>query len=320
MQALNKAIQSFIFHCRYEKNLSGKTIKAYQTDIDQFKSFLSVNIKSSDLIDMRSIDKDMIREYLRRIYVYKPKTIKRKIATLKALFNYFEFEDVIIVNPFRKMKIRIKEGNKLPSTISLSNIKRLFSYLYTKKVQYPDSKYTSKHGIFVLVRDIAVLEMLFGTGLRVSELSNITPGNIDLINGWIKITGKGNKERAIPVCDREIKQALKEYIKIRQTRNPGSEFFFINRHNERLSEQSIRFMIRKYASDAKLDKHITPHMFRHSVATLLLESGVDIMYIQSLLGHSSINTTQIYIQVNEKAKKKEIDKKHPRRLFSMIEE
>lgn len=320
MQALNKAIQSFIFHCRYEKNLSSKTIKAYQTDIEQFKSFISIKGKCSDLVDMRSIDKDMIREYLRHIYVYKPKTIKRKIATLKALFNYFEFEDVIIVNPFRKMKIRIKEGNKLPSTISLSNIKKLFGYLYTKKIQYPNLKYSSQHGNFVLIRDIALLEMLFGTGLRVSELSNIKPENIDLTNGWIKITGKGNKERTIPICDREIKLALKEYTKIRQILNPESEFFFINRHNKRLSEQSVRFMIRKYASDAKLDKHITPHMFRHSVATLLLESGVDIMYIQSLLGHSSINTTQIYIQVNEKAKKKEIDKKHPRRLFSMIEE
>lgn len=317
MYILEKAIQSFIFHCQYEKNLSDKTMKAYQTDIDQFKIFLSGVNENTNELRMSTIDKNIIRMYLKSIHVFKPKTIKRKIATLKAFFNYLEFEDVIIVNPFRKMKIKIKEGKKLPSTISLSNIKKLFRYLYNQKELYLKSNKKSPYGYFTFARDIAVLEILFGTGLRVSEVSNIKPENIDLVNGLIKITGKGNKERIIPICDKEIKQALKEYSNTFQAKNSESNYFFVNRHDSRLSEQSIRFMIKKICVEAKLENHITPHMFRHSIATLLLENGVDIIYIQSLLGHSSISTTQIYIQVNERAKKRELDKKHPRRLFSM---
>ncbi|NOR44526.1 MAG: tyrosine-type recombinase/integrase [Candidatus Delongbacteria bacterium] len=320
MNKIENAIQSFFFHCQYEKNLSSKTLKAYKTDIEQFKLFIIDGYFDSTSVDPNNIDKFIIKNYIKKIHIHKPKTVKRKIATLKAFFNYLEFEDIVIVNPFRKIKIKIKEGKKLPSTISLSNIKKLFRYMYNEKERYLTLENKSEFRVFSFLRDIAVLEILFGTGLRVSEVSNIKSKNIDLTQGWIKITGKGNKERTIPICDKEMKQSLKDYHLALREKNINTDFFFVNRLGTRFSEQSIRFMIRKFSLNANLGEHITPHMFRHTIATLLLERGVNIMYIQSLLGHSSINTTQIYIQINEKAKKRELDKKHPRRLFSMIDE
>ncbi|NOR45422.1 MAG: tyrosine-type recombinase/integrase [Candidatus Delongbacteria bacterium] len=309
----DKSVESFFFHCKYEKNLSEKTLKAYKTDITQFRNFIT----EKGVSKVEDTDKYLLRGYIKNIYKFKPKTIKRKIATLKALFNYLEFEDKIIVNPFRKIKVNIRTGQQLPSTIKLSNIKKLFRYLYNKKEFYESNSPDREFTIFTISRDIAILEILFGTGLRVSEAANIKIENIDLTHGWIKINGKGNKDRTIPVCDNEIKQAIRKYLSCIKLKEG---YLFKNRLNNKISEQSIRFMIRKYAKEAKIQQHITPHMFRHTIATLLLERGVDIMYIQSLLGHSSINTTQIYIQINEKAKKRIINKKHPRRDFQMIPE
>lgn len=320
MKKINEAIHSFFFHCEYEKNLSSNTLKAYKIDINQFIAFIKNKFLLIENIELSSIDRFIIKDYIRLISSNKPKTVKRKIATLKALFNYLEYEDIIIINPFRKIKIRIKEGKKLPSTISLTNIRKLFRHVYNQKNKYLNSKNKSDFGIFSHIRDIAVLELLFGTGMRVAEVSNLQFENIDLVQGWIKLTGKGDKERTIPICDKEIKHALKDYINILQASMKKKEFFFVNRLNQKLSEQSIRFMIRKHSRNAQIGIHITPHMFRHSIATLLLERGVNLMYIQSLLGHSSISTTQIYVHINEKAKKREIDKKHPRKLFSMIDE
>ncbi|MDA3885877.1 MAG: tyrosine-type recombinase/integrase [Candidatus Delongbacteria bacterium] len=309
----DKSVGSFLFHCKYEKNLSEKTLKAYKTDINQFKVFIT----EKGLSKVECTDKYLLRGYIKDIYKFKPKTIKRKLATLKALFNYLEFEDKIIVNPFRKIKVNIKTGQHLPSTISFTSIKKLFRCLYQKKEFYESNNPDRVFTIFTITRDIAILEILFGTGLRVSEVSNIKIENIDLNHGWIKINGKGNKDRTIPVCDNEIKQAVRKYLSYIKLKEG---FLFRNRLDNKISEQSIRFMIRKYTKEAKIQEHITPHMFRHTIATLLLERGVDIMYIQSLLGHSSINTTQIYIQINEKAKKRIINKKHPRRDFQMISE
>ena len=269
------------------------------------------------ILKVECTDKYLLRIYIKDIYKFKPKTIKRKIATLKALFNYLEFEDKIIVNPFRKIKVNIRTGQQLPSTIRLSNIKKLFKYLYNKKELYESNYPNREFTLFTISRDIAILEILFGTGLRVSEAANIKIKNVDLSQGWIKINGKGNKDRIIPVCDNEIKQAVRNYLSWMKQKEG---FLFRNRLDNKISEQSIRFMIRKYAKEAKIQEHITPHMFRHTIATLLLERGVDIMYIQSLLGHSSINTTQIYIQINEKVKRRIINKKHPRRDFKMIRE
>ena len=139
--------------------------------------------------------------------------------------------------------------------------------------------------------------------------------NINLSKGHVIIKGKGNRERIIPIPHKDILKALKDYYELFRNKIFKNSYFFVNRLNYRLSEQSVRLMIKKYSKLFNLQQNITPHMFRHSVATLLLENGVDIRYIQNILGHSTINTTQIYAQVNEAPKRRVLNLKHPRRSF-----
>lgn len=304
---MEKNINNFLFHCKYEKNLSSKTIIAYKIDLKQFTDFCQSKERVESLL---GIDKNTLKQYLEEISPkFKPKTIKRKLASLKAFFNHMQFEDEIDINPFNKVRIKIKEGKKVPRTIDPSIIKKLYRYLYEQKNSI--DKKSLSYG--VIVRDIAVLELLFSTGLRVSELSHLKLVGMDLNKNTICIKGKGNKERLIPICSIETKDALHCYFKLFRDKIGLAGYFFLNRHGRRLSEQSIRFMIKKYMKHLNIKKNITPHMFRHSIATMLLENEVDIRYIQDLLGHSSINTTQMYLSVNKKQQRKIITKKHPRK-------
>ena len=311
MKEIHNLIEDFLFHCQYEKNLSPLSLKAYSIDLKQFRLFL----KTKDIDNILLIDKYVLRDYLKELFEKgKPKTVKRKIASVKALFTYLEFEDIVLINPFHKMKLSIKEGKQLPKTIELKKIKKLFAYLYSKK---ENAQNKNRYGYKALVRDIAVLELLFASGMRVSELATLKLKNINFSRGFVIIKGKGNRERIIPIPHSDIINALKSYYELFKEEINNSKYFFINRFNSRLSEQSIRLMIRKYTKVVNLQQHITPHMFRHSVATLLLENGVDIRYIQNILGHSTINTTQIYAQVNEAPKRKILKLKHPRRSFEL---
>ena len=312
MATTTNCINNFLSHCTYEKNLSDKSVKAYRIDLNQFHDY----IKRSCLdIGVNLMDKEIIREYVKIVSEgNKPKTVKRKIATLKSFFNYLEFEETIDNNPFRKIKINIREGKRLPKTISLIKIIDLFRYMYDiKEHSDPNEALIFK----AITRDIAVLELLFTTGLRVSELCSITTEQIDFFRASLRIIGKGNKERVIPICNAETLSALVGYYELFRHDILRTGYFFLNRLNRRLSEQSVRFMIKKYSKAARFDDNITPHMFRHSIATLLLERGVDIRYIQIFLGHSSITTTQIYVQVNEEAQRSILLEKHPRKSFHL---
>lgn len=310
---IQEAIKNFIFHCTYEKNLSTKTIKAYKIDLNQFENFK----KHRELL-IKNIDKFYLKDYLKSLYEksLKEKTIKRKFATLKAMFTYLEFEEYIIVSPFRKMRLSIKEPQRLPKTIELNEIKKLFRYIYTLK---NDFQKIDSYSYKSIIRDIAVLELLFATGIRVAEVCSIKYADFSNNLNELTIIGKGDKQRTIHICNKEVKMAIKEYINNFKTKIQNEEYFFINRFNKKLSEQSVRFMIKKYQELCNIQKHITPHMFRHSFATLLLEEGVDIRYIQQLLGHSSISTTQIYTKVSLKQQKKILNTKHPRRNFELLE-
>ncbi len=289
MHDLHNHIEDFIFHCRYEKNLSSNTIKAYQIDLSQFSSFI---ISMSGFTGLSEIDKYCIKSYIKKVSENnKPKTVKRKIATLKAFFNHLEFEEIIDLNPFHKIRIKIHEGKQLPRTIDRKIIDKLFTHLYSLKDNFQKK---DKYSFNAIVRDIAVLELLFATGLRIFELCNLKKENIHLKGKYVKISGKGNKERIVPICSSETIDAIKEYFNLFKSIILQKEYFFLNRLNHRLSEQSVRFMIKKYSSALKIDENITPHMFRHSIATMLLENGVDIRYIQDFLGHSSISRITIY--------------------------
>ncbi len=304
------AIEQFLFHCRYEKNLSPKTLKAYSIDLRQVSEFLDVNLPATHL---EAIDKAALRLYIKGLFTgLAEKTVKRKVASLKALFHFLEREDLIAINPFRKMDVRIKETRRLPRGISLPDLKRLFQHLYSTKgvTSHPAAKQYR-----ALVRDIAVVETLFATGARVAEVCHLRVEDVDLTEGRIRILGKGARERLLQLPDRDALAALLHYREIWIDPAPRDPFFFRNRLGHRLSEQSVRSMLCRYANQAGLTLHLTPHMLRHSVATLLLEQGVDLRYIQHFLGHSSVTTTQIYTAIHDNDHRRILASKHPRQLL-----
>ncbi len=167
------------------------------------------------------------------------------------------------------------------------------------------------------IRDIAVIELLFATGMRISELCSLKPSDIDLANNTVLIYGKGAKERILQIGNQEVLSALLLYQNIFAEDIAACGYFFVNRLRHKLSDQSVRFMINRYAKLAGISQHITPHMFRHSFATLLLEQDVDIRYIQRMLGHSAISTTEIYTHVSNTKQKDILVHRHPRNLMEV---
>lgn len=301
MLQLETFVVNYLEFCKYQKNLNEKTLKAYKIDLEQFKSFM----KTKD----GELNKINLSNYI--IYLnktYKPKSTKRKVACLKAFFNYLEYDEIIKQNPFSKIKTKFHEPSMLPKTVPLSTIQAILSKAYQELNQNTNKafKYST------ILRDIAVLELLFATGVRVSELCSLTTDNVNLLDGFVRIFGKGSKERVIQIGNKDVLLALKNYRSAFSLKMTEGGFFFINRLNKKLSEQSVRFMINKYVDKTQISTHITPHMFRHSFATLLLEEDVDIRYIQKILGHSSIVTTQIYTHVTSNKQKSILTSKHPR--------
>jgi len=225
---LSKAIDFFFNHCIYEKNLSKKTMKAYKSDFKQFFIF----IKDNKLIHVENIDKRIIKEYISLLFKrLKPKSIKRKIATLKCFFNYLEFEDTINKNPFRKIRIKLKLPYQLPVFLNLQELKQIFKVLYDLK------KHSSNKNSFAykaLLRDIAIIECLFALGIRVSELCSLQKENINIETGEVLITGKGNKERML-YLNNTVREQFKVYRNYFSNELKMSNYFFINRLNHKIS-------------------------------------------------------------------------------------
>lgn len=310
MNNLHQAIKDFLQHCRYEKNLSEKTSYFYQIDLLQFSAFMLQN-DYPDMIDQ--IGKAHFKHYLKEISLWKIKTVKRKIATLKALFNYLEYEELIISNPLRKLRISLKEPNLLPKALSKVESIAIFNYAY-KVLSLSKTHYNYLENL----RNVVVIELLFSSGGRVSEISNLKSDDINNKTGTLLLKGKGNKERIIQICNTDTLSILETYQSLFSEKiNLSNGYFLVNRLNKKLSDQSIRNLVHSISTAAKINKKVTPHVFRHTFATLLLENEVDIKYIQSLLGHSSIMTTQIYTQVNKEKQKQILQSKHPRMEFSI---
>lgn len=298
---INPQIQNYLNHCRFEKGLDSKTIKAYKIDLIQFDTY----IKSTG----GSYSKERLQAYIAHLHsTYAIKSVKRKIASLKAFFNYLEYEEMIDANPFSKLQVKLHEPFLLPRTIPLTNINALLQCAYRQLSNSGNSAYQNRSSL----RDIAVLELLFATGMRISELCSLHTDDVNLIEGTIKIYGKGSKERLIQIGNPDVLTAVNAYYQDFEEEIESTGWFFINRLGHRLSDQSVRNMINKYCDTAGIKQHITPHMFRHSFATLLLEEDVDIRYIQQLLGHSSITTTQIYTHVTSSKQRDILTTKHPR--------
>ena len=304
MNILQMQQESYLEYCQFQKRLDFKTLKAYRIDLTHFFGKISAD-------SISGITPSILENYIASLHqVYKPKTVKRKIATLKAFFHYLEYRDLIEKNPFNKIRTKFREPAVLPKIIPLHTVESFLRVIYR---QQNESKTTFQR--LNAIRDAAVIETLFATGMRISELCSLCNNDIDLYEHTILIHGKGSKERMIQIGSDDVIDVLTRYKSFFNEQMQMCGYFFVNQNGSVLSDQAIRRMINKYASLAAIELHITPHMFRHTFATSLLEADVDIRYIQEMLGHSSITTTEIYTHVAMSKQRDILTNKHPRKGF-----
>ena len=304
MIKLKQAITDYLACCEHQKKLNLKSIKAYTIDLKQLRLYIA-----SDTIPTKMNISAYIT-YLHKAYL--PNTVKRKITSIRAFLNYLEFEEIIPDNPIKKIKTKFQIPQILPKTISITIIESIIRAAYHEL-----KKAKTAYGLNVSLRNAAIIELLFATGLRVSELCSLNANGIDLSNGSIIIMGKGAKERVLQIGNPAVLSILRRYAEENAAPISKAGYFFVNRLSSRISEQSVRFLIKRLCAKADVRQNITPHMFRHSFATLLLEEDVDIRYIQRMLGHSSILTTQIYTQVTVEKQRQILTTKHPRNRFDV---
>ena len=304
MTTLQTQQKNYLEYCRFQKRLDAKTLKAYRIDLTQFLDCVTN-------CNISSITPDTLEKYIARLHqMYKPKTVKRKIASLKAFFHYLEYKDILERNPFNKIQVKFREPTTLPKTIPLHTVETFLCTIYRQR-QNAKTDYQRKNAL----RDVAIIELLFATGMRISELCSLKREDVNLYECTILIHGKGSKERIIQIGSEDVVTILKEYQDTFKSQILKCGHFFANQNGSALSDQAIRRMINKYTSIAAIELHITPHMFRHTFATCLLEADVDIRYIQEMLGHSSINITEIYTHVAMSKQRDILMKKHPRKDF-----
>ena len=300
---LQDRVEQYLEYCIYRKELDFKTVKAYRIDLKQYFSFVCCD----------DLEKETIESYITDLHKkYKQKTVKRKIASVKAFYSYLEEEEMLDQNPFRKIKVKFKETIVLPRIIPREEIEQLLNYMYAYLNGLSGTRYK------YCLRDVAVVELFFATGARVYEISNIRSDSINLNSGLIRIMGKGGKERYIQISNEAVLEILRKYYAENEKEIKKNGYFFVNNRGNRYTEQSIRLMLRKYTKKAGIETKITPHMFRHSFATYLIEEGVDVSCVQQILGHSSIKTTQIYIHVAAKKQADILRELHPRNNMNIV--
>ena len=295
MRTLSSLIAGYLETGEYEKQLSPDTIKAYRIDLRQFVDFT----------EGAWADKDMLNQYIKYLNQhFAPRSVKRKLASIRAFYHEMEISGELEKNPFDKLHIRIHSPQQLPRIIPEQIVQALLQSAYEAYTQ----------GCREVLRDILVLELLFSTGLRVSELCALSQDTFLLSDSGLRllVKGKGRKERIIQITTSELLQLAQTYCDVFSMEIQEQGAILFNQRGRPLSPQSVRRIINKYLNRIGVSNHVTPHMFRHTFATSLLEAGMDIRYIQSLLGHSSISITQIYTHVTARQQTLLLAEKHPR--------
>lgn len=299
---MTNLLDEFFFYLKVEKNVSEHTIIAYKQDLKQFSEFIEQQQgqKISELLGLSAVRHLDIRRFLALLQSeeYSRASIARKLAAIRSFFRYMCREGYLQDNPAASVATP-KLQKKLPQFLYLEEAKML--------VEAPDC--TNLLGR----RDRAILELLYASGLRVGELTNLNLDDLDFSIGYIKVLGKGAKERIVPV-GRQALGALEIYLEhVRPILVAGKEnAFFLNKNGTRLSSRSVRRIVNKYIKQVSIERAITPHSIRHSFATHLLNAGADLRTVQELLGHVSISTTQIYTHVTKEKMKSVYDQTHPR--------
>lgn len=293
------AISSFLTHVKVEKGLSANTISAYRRDLVKFESFA----KKRKLV-VETVSQDDLVDFLAGLYRDKleSRTVARQLVTLRSFFRWAQTQEILTEDPSIKLESP-KIRRSLPGYLRLDEVERLLSQ--------PDEK--TPLGL----RDRAMLEVLYSTGLRVSELVHLRVSDLDNKIGCVRCIGKGDKERIVPV-GRKALAMVDKYVRdarpvlVRQAKTGGSPTLFVNRRGVLLSRVGVWKILSAYGRKAGLRQALTPHMLRHSFATHLLERGADLRSVQLMLGHADISTTQIYTHVVEERLKQVYKAHHPR--------
>lgn len=287
-----EASRRFLEHCRCERNLSRHTIRAYKSDLKDFERFLG------GPTPLEEVDGDDIREYLAHLHArdLAPATIRRRASCLRSLFNWLEEIGKTRESPFNRVKVRIRLPRKLPNYLARSEVRELIDGM-TRSLGAENGEFRTRRDFLTLTTLVAV-EVLLATGMRIAELTSLTMNSVDLAEGVIRVHGKGSRERQVFITNPNVKSLLRRYLRARSSRANGTKALFVNSRGTPASPQSLRNHLKRAARDAGIERRVTPHMLRHSCATFLLEEGVDIRYVQELLGHSSISTTERYTHVS----------------------
>jgi len=279
-----QACSEFLIHCRVAKTLSAHTLRAYGRDLDEFRTYCP------NLDHIGQCDRAVLRGYLGYLLEsrgLKESSVRRRMACLKAMFRWLEREEVIAVNPFHRLDMVIKVPQRLPRALPIDQLQRLLRAA------------DAMPGAVGRIAALAV-NLLFVTGIRVGELASITMADVNLADGTIRIFGKGSRERTVFLVDDEVIALTRTYIRWRSQIAPACPAFIITPSGRPANTAWLRKQVKAVAQSADLDG-ITPHRLRHSAATQLLEAGIDIRFVQRLLGHHSISTTQLYTAVRDGA-------------------
>ncbi len=301
---MSLAIENFLDFIAVEKGFSPNTLAAYKNDLNQFATYFETELPKKGLApdNWAAIDRDLLLGYIVNFKErnYAPATIARKTAAIKSFFDFLVQENIINDDPAENLG-GTKPSQSLPKTLSISQIEELLAL--PAKQNAPEAK-----------RDKAMLEILYATGMRVTELISLNIENVNLADGFVRCFGKGSKERIIPFHEQALLDLTVYIEKARPfLTNKHETALFVNRRGQRLTRQGVWLILKNYAKTIGIEKEITPHTLRHSVATHLLQSGkMNLRELQEFLGHANIATTQIYTHLTSEHVRKVYESSHPR--------
>lgn len=292
----DKQINSFFDYLTYEKKYSAHTITSYKNDISQFIGFINPNNESFSITD---INYQQIRAWVANLLKDKiaARSVNRKLSSLKSFFKYLQRQQIIDVNPMAKIS-GPKTPKRLPVFVDEHQMEDLFA-----ETKFEDG--------FNGLRDRLILDLFYQTGIRRSELTNLKENDLDLFNSTIKVLGKRNKERIIPIS-LPLKRNLESYLKVKQELNLSNMMLLVSEKGHTLSEQAVYNSVKKYLSQVTTIQKKSPHVLRHTFATHLLNNGADINAVKDLLGHANLSATQVYTHNTIDKLKKSYKQAHPR--------
>ncbi len=300
---MDEHIGHFLSFMSVEKGASGNTVAAYRNDLQQFDSYVnSAHGNGHSARDWEVLDRTTITDYLLTLKRknYAEATVARKVAAIKSFFQYMQAEGQIRRNPAESLESP-RVGRSLPKPLSVTEIDELLEQ--PMKRNTPEAR-----------RDRAMLELLYATGLRVTELVSLDVDDVNMAASYVRCMGKGSKERTIPIHE-QAAAAVAAYLddgRAPMVKSRKESALFVNRRGERLTRQGFWLILKQYAREAKITSAVTPHTLRHSFATNMLRGGAPLRNVQELLGHANISTTQVYTQIASEHVRQVYEKAHPR--------